>query len=90
MKKLSKSGAEKQIQEFFHDIKKKNSKDIKKIKKLAMRNKIPLCELRKKFCKKCLMPYKNVKIRIKNKIKLIICEECGCISRYRIKVNLII
>jgi len=85
MKKLSKSEAEKQIQEFFYDIKKKNPTDIKKIKKLAMRNRIPLRKLRKKFCKKCLMPYKNAKIRIKNKMKLITCEECGYISRYRIK-----
>ena len=90
MKKLSKSEAEKHIQEFFQDIQKKNSKDIKKIKKLAMRNNIPLCKLRKKFCKKCLMPYKNTKIRIKNKMKLITCENCGGISRNRIKVNLII
>ncbi len=86
-KKLSKSEAKKEIWEFFSNIKNKSSKNIKKIKKLAMSYNIPLKELRKRFCKKCLTPYKNPKIRIKNKIKIITCENCNYISRWKIKIN---
>ena len=82
MKKLSKLEAKKQISEFFFNIKDKSPKEIKKIKKLAMKNNIPLKELRKKFCKKCLTPYKNPGTRIKNKIKSVTCKKCGYVSRW--------
>jgi len=85
MKKLSKIEAKKKIEDFFSNIKNKTSKDVKKIKKFAMRHNIPLKELRKKFCKKCFTPYINPKIRIKNKIKTIICENCGYENRWRVK-----
>lgn len=85
MKKNSKSEAEKEIREFFLNIKEKSPKEIKKIKKLAMSHNIKLKELRKKFCKKCFSPYKNPKTRIKNKIKSITCEDCRYISKYKIK-----
>jgi len=84
MKKLSKTEAKKQIENFFKNIKNKSQKEIEKIKKLAMSKKIPLKEKRKLFCKKCLSPYKNPKIRIKNKIKSITCENCGYISRWKV------
>ncbi len=83
--KISKSEIKKQIQEFFLNIKSKSQKDIKKIKKLSMSFNIPLKELRKKFCKKCFTPYKNPKIRIKNKIKITTCGNCNYISRWKIK-----
>ena len=86
-KKSSKSEAKKQIQEFFSNIKNKSLNEVKKIKRLAMSQNIPLKELRKKFCKKCLVPYKNPKIRIKNKIKIITCENCDYVSRWKIKSN---
>ena len=85
MKTLSKTEAEKQIREFFSNIKDKTPKEIKKIKKLAMKNNIALSNLRKKFCKKCFSPYKNSKIRIKDNIKSVTCENCGYVSRWRIK-----
>tara|TARA_Y100000296_G_scaffold79484_1_gene103493 strand:+ start:1343 stop:1609 length:267 start_codon:yes stop_codon:yes gene_type:complete len=85
--KLSKTQVKKQIQEFFLDIKNENSNDVKKIKRLAMSQNIPLKELRKKFCKKCLVPYKNPKIRIKNKIKMITCKNCNYISRWKINFS---
>ena len=85
MKKVPKSEAEKQIQEFFSDIKNKNPGEIKKIKRFTMRQNIPLRELRKKFCKKCFAPYQNPKIRIKDKIKSITCGNCGYVSRWKIK-----
>ena len=85
LKKLLKTGTQKQIKEFLSDIKSKNPKQIKKIKRLAMKHNIQLKELRKKFCKKCLTPYHNSKIRIKNKVKIVTCNACYYISRYKIK-----
>ncbi len=85
MKKVSKTEANNELKEFFKNIENKSSKDVKKIKKLAMGHNIPLKEFRKKFCKECLTPYKNPKIRIKNKIKIIECKNCGKIVRWKIK-----
>ena len=84
-KKLSKEETKKEIEKFFKNIKEKAPKEIKKIKKLAMRQNIKLGKNRKLFCKKCGGVYKNPKIRIKSKIKSIICEKCGYASRWRIK-----
>ena len=84
MKKLSKTEAKKQIEEFFKDIKNKNSKEIKKIKKLAMKHNIKLKDKRKKFCKKCFSSRLKV-ISVKNKIKKVICEDCGYVGRWKIK-----
>ncbi len=86
MKKISKIEAEKQIKEFFSNIKNKTPKEIKKIKRLAMKKNVPLKELRKKFCKKCSSPYRNPKVRIKNNIKKIICENCGYSARWKLKL----
>jgi RNase P subunit RPR2 len=83
--KISKSEAQNQIEKFFGEILNKSPKEIKKIKHLAMNKKIPLKEKRKLFCKKCLMPYKNSKIKIREKIKSGTCENCGYINRWRLK-----
>lgn len=86
MKKLSKIEAKKEIDEFFSNIKNKTPKEIKKIKRLSMKKNIPLKELRKKFCKKCFVPYSGKeKIRIKKRIKSIICENCGGIGRWKLR-----
>ena len=87
MKKISKAGSEIKIKEFFEDIENKSSKEVKKIKKLAMSNNIPLKELRKKFCKKCCSPLGNSKIRIRNGIKSVECKNCGIINRWKIKIK---
>lgn len=84
MKKLSKTEAKKEIEEFFKDVRNKSPKEIKKIKKLAMRYNIPLKEKRKLFCKYCFSPNLKV-IGTKNKIKKVRCENCGKVSRWRIK-----
>ena len=84
MKKLSKTEAKKQIADFFRNTENKSSKEVKKIKKLAMSHNIQLKELRKKFCKKCYFLLKG-KVRIKDKKKVIICENCGSTSRWKIK-----
>jgi len=88
MKKISKIESEKEINDFFKDIKKKNPKEIKKIKKLAMSHNIPLKERKKLFCKHCLTPLSGKeKVRIKNKIKSITCNYCNKINRRKIKYN---
>ena len=84
-KNLSKTEARKQIEDFFKNIEDKTPKEIKKIKRLAMKYNLPLKELRKTFCKKCLNPFKKPKIRIKNKNKIIICDGCGEISRWKLR-----
>jgi RNase P subunit RPR2 len=81
--KLSKTEAKKEIEEFFDNIKNKTPKQIKKVKKLAMKHSIKLGNLRKKFCKKCYSPDLKVK-SIKNKFKTTECKNCGYISRWKI------
>jgi RNase P subunit RPR2 len=86
MKKDSKTESKLKIEEFFENIKNKMPKEIKKIKKQAMSQNIPLKEKRKLFCKKCLTPYSGKeKIRIKNKVKTITCKKCGNVSRWKVK-----
>jgi len=88
MKKFSKTETKKEIEEFFSDVKNKSPKEIKKIKKFAMKYNLPLKEKRKLFCKKCLMPHsRKEKIIIKKGVKTIICENCGYISRWKLKIN---
>ena len=82
--KLSKTEVKKEIKEFFLEIRNKTPKEIKKIKKLAMKYNIPLKEKRKLFCKRCLTYYKNPKVRIKNKIKSVTCRECDYVARWRL------
>ncbi|MBU2104616.1 MAG: hypothetical protein KKF67_02470 [Nanoarchaeota archaeon] len=83
--RLSKKEIEERLEEFFSDVKNKTQKEIAKIKRLAMSKNILLKEKRKLFCKKCLSPYKNPKIRIRSKIKSVTCENCGYIGRWRLK-----
>jgi RNase P subunit RPR2 len=85
-KNISKTEAKEKIENFFKDIKNKDSKEIKKIKRLAMNFKIPLKEKRKLFCKNCLNPYSGKeKVRIKEGMRIVVCENCGRISRWRVK-----
>ena len=84
-KKIKKDEAVKQIRKFFSKIDNKRERDIKKIKKIAMSHNLKLGSKRKKFCKKCYIPYTtNSKVRIKNRIKSITCNNCGYISRWKI------
>lgn len=83
--KFTKQQIKKELEDFFNKVKSKTPKEVKKIKVLAMSKNIPLKEKRKTFCKKCLAPYKAPKIRIKNKIKSVTCENCGYIARWKIK-----
>ena len=82
--KNSKTEVQKQIHEFFLNINDKTGEELKGVKRLAMKFKIPLKEKRRLFCKKCLMPYKTPKIRIKKNVKSVVCENCGYVSRLKI------
>ncbi len=86
-KKESKKEVSKRIKDFFLDIKNKSPEQIKKIKRLAMKRRINLKENRKTFCKKCFNPYRTPKIRIKSGIKTVTCENCGYVSRWKVKKN---
>lgn len=80
---LSKYQAEDKIESFF----KKDSftpKELKKIKRLAMKYKIKLKDKRKRFCKKCLSQLKG-KTRISKTHKTIICQVCNYGNKFKIK-----
>ncbi len=83
--KISKTEAKEKIEDFFKDIKSKSPKEIRKIKKLAMNYNIPLKGKRKLFCKKCLNPFSGEdKVRIKKRVKSIICKKCNYTNRWKI------
>jgi len=84
-KKISKSEARKQIKEFFESIREKTPEQVKKIKKLAMSQNIKLGDKRKLFCKKCLSPYKNSSVKIKDDFITITCENCSYKNRWKAK-----
>ena len=84
MKKISEKEAEKKIEIFFNNLRSKTPKEIKKIKRLAMNQKISLESYRKLFCKKCFSPLDHFKTRINNKIKSVVCKNCGFASRWKI------
>ena len=58
--------------------------DNKKAKKLAMRKNIKLGELKKRFCQKCFEPLDKAKVRIKNDYKIVTCQNCGKIKRWKL------
>ena len=82
--KLSKSEIKKKVDFFFSNLEGKTPEDVKKIKRLAMSQKIPLGKNKKLFCKRCLAPYVKSKIRIKNKTKTVTCQNCGAVSRWNL------
>ena len=84
-KKISKTQANEQIHDFFHEIRHKSPKDVKKMKQLAMSQNIKLGDRRKLFCKKCLAPYVNSNIKIKDGFLTIICENCNHKNRRKVK-----
>ncbi len=86
MKNISKTEIEREMKEFSKDIRNKSPQEVRKMKKLAMSHNLPLRELRKIFCKKCLVPYSGKeKIRIKDGIKNIECLNCKNIARWKMK-----
>jgi RNase P subunit RPR2 len=84
-KQLSKTEAEKQIEEFFSNLNNKTVKDVKKIKRFAMAYNIKLGEKRKLFCKKCFSPHNNSSISVKEGFVTIMCGKCNYKNRWKIK-----
>lgn len=82
MQKLTKNEAEEEIKKAFS--KKLSPKEIKKIKRLAMKHNIKLGALRKKFCKKCYSTELRVK-SVKKGMKIVECKNCGQIMRWKLK-----
>ena len=84
-KDISRTEAKKKMDDFFRNIDSKSSEQVRKIKRTAMRHRISLKENKKLFCKKCLKPYHLPHIRIKNKMKVVECNNCGKIIRWKMK-----
>ena len=82
-KTLSRTEAENKINEFFDDINEKDTKGLKKIKRLSMSYKIKLGNKRKLFCKKCLNALKG-KTRINKKFKSVICKFCNYKNKFKL------
>lgn len=80
--KISKSQAQEKIESFF-----KNSefsqKEMKKIKRLAMKFKIKFLPFKKNFCKKCLSSLKG-RIRVTKTHKTIECKICKYKNKFKI------
>ena len=85
--KMSKTGAKKIVEEFFSKIKGKSSKDVKKIKKLAMNQNITLGIKKRLYCSKCLHPYIEPGIRIKRGFVNTCCEFCNHIARWKLHMK---
>ena len=83
-KEISRAEAEKKIKVFF-ERDKLDSKEVRKIKRLAMTYNIKLGRYRKRFCKKCFSDLKDGKVRIKNGFKTVECP--GCKERMRWKIE---
>lgn len=87
--KVKKEEARRKIDNFFFDLNDKSPKQVKKIKRLTMHHNIKLGGKRKKFCKKCYAMFNsdNIKVRIKNKMKVVKCLKCGKVSRWKIRME---
>ena len=79
---LNRLEAQKRIDGFFQKTS-FSAREMRKIKRLAMKYKIRLNEYRGFFCKKCFLQLKG-KIRIKKGWKIVECRSCGFKNKSRI------
>ncbi len=80
--KSERQAAKDSINDFFS--KEHFTKDeMRKIRNLAMKYRLPLKENRKKFCRFCLSQLKG-STRINSGFKTVVCEQCGKPNRFRI------
>ena len=82
-KTISKKEAQKQIEEFFENVKQKTAEGVKKIRTLAMAHNIKLGSKKKPFCDKCFKPYITPSIRINKGIVTMTCDKCGHICKWK-------
>lgn len=86
-KDFSKKDALREIEHFFRHIKEKTPREVKKIKRLAMKYNIKLGNKKRLFCKKCLHPYIAPSIRIKNGYVHIGCEFCNHVAKWKLHMK---
>ena len=84
-KKKDKEKVKEGIKEFFEDTKNKTPREVRKIKKDAMSINYKLGTERKKFCRGCygIFPT-DIKVRIKEGMKVVKCDKCGKVSKWKI------
>ena len=84
--KLSKKEASEKVENFFKQKSELDPKQVKKIRRLAMKFKIKLGDRRKRFCRNCYSDLrKHGKVRLKKDLKNVECLNCG--TRHRWKIN---
>ena len=72
----------------FKKDKKEANKLVKKARRLAMKHKLRLGKLKRKFCNHCysyLMPGTNARIRTREGKLIIYCQECKNYTRFPYK-----
>ncbi len=81
-KKISRGEMLKKIEEFFRreDFR---AEDARKIKRLAMKYRLPLRKYRRFFCKRCFSRLMG-KTRVSRDYKSVICVNCGYLNRFLI------
>ena len=84
MKKLSKQEALEAVEKFF-DSERLDPASVKKIKTMAMANRIKLGEYRKRFCKKCYVDLRMGQVRISGQRKQVTCGVCGTVQRWKLE-----
>ena len=82
-KTMSRVEARRRIGEFFQreDFR---AEEVRKIKRLAMKYRVPLREYRRLFCKQCFSRLRG-KTRVNWKDKTIVCGICGYLNRFLIR-----
>jgi len=80
---ISKEKTKEKIAEFF-SRENFSASEVRKIKRLAMKFKIPLKQFKRQFCKFCLSQLKG-QIRISKTHKTIICENCKKANKCRLQ-----
>ena len=83
MRDLSRKEVLEKIERVFGE-KEISSKEVKKIKTIAMAHRIRLKEYRKRFCKKCYVDLKLGRVRVSKTHKQVICGICGTVNRWKI------
>lgn len=78
-KTISKNEAEEKIAEFF-TRKSFTAGEMKKIKRLAMKYRVPLREYKKEFCQKCFSKLKGER-KVSKKFVIVKCGSCGYLNR---------
>jgi RNase P subunit RPR2 len=89
-KKISKKEAKEKVDNFFSELKNKDTESIMKMKRLAMHHHISLNKYKRLYCRKCLSIFdsKNSNMRIKKLSKIILCKNCGYRSVFRMNLKL--